>query len=201
MVLDVRNGTGSLVEMLHVEARRRGIDADQLDAPTAFRLVRDMPYKRAKDRMPQTTIREWRGTCSGKHYLLKSVFEELGLRSTLMASPHYISVEVIASLPAAIREVAQGKPVADVHNYLVAESPMGPMIVDATWPLGSQSLGMVVNEAFVWGEDMQLACSPIRTLEVPVGSDPEQFKHDVLRASFTPQELDVRTRFFAAVTR
>jgi hypothetical protein len=201
MDLDTRNGSGSLIEALHNEARRRGIDVDQLDPPTAFRLVRDMPYRRAQDRLPRTTIREWRGTCSGKHYLLKSVFAELGLDSTLMASTHYIPVEVIASLPASVREVTGGNPVADVHTYLVAESPRGPMVVDATWPLGSERLGLVVNQEFVWGEDMRLACHPMRTLEVPAGTDAEQFKHDLLRTSFTPEELDVRTRFFALVAR
>jgi hypothetical protein len=201
MVSDSGNGAGSLIEVLRSEARRRGFDVDELDAPTAFRLVRDMPYRRAHDRLPRTTIREWRGTCSGKHYLLKSVFEELGLASRLMASTHYIPDEVIASLPASIREVTGGKPVADVHTYLVADSPAGPMIVDATWPLGSERLGLVVNQEFVWGEDMRLACNPMRTLEVPAGTNAEQFKHDVLRASFTPEELDVRTRFFALVAR
>ena len=64
-----------LIEMLSAEAavREQIETGSQVDLATAFQLVRDMPYQRASDRQPATLIREWRGTCSGKHYLLKAL--------------------------------------------------------------------------------------------------------------------------------
>lgn len=61
-----------LTSMLQAEAVRKGLlmPRTEIDAATAFALVRDMTYQRASDRQPETLIREWRGTCSGKHYLL-----------------------------------------------------------------------------------------------------------------------------------
>ena len=44
-----------------------------------------MTYQRASDRQPETLIREWRGTCSGKHYLLQALFAELGIPARLIA--------------------------------------------------------------------------------------------------------------------
>ena len=54
------------------EARRRGaLGADEaVTLASAFRVVRDLPYERASDRTPETVLRQWRGTWSGKHYLL-----------------------------------------------------------------------------------------------------------------------------------
>ena len=72
-----------LLESLEYKAIKKGLirpDAE-IDAETAFTLVRDMPYIRASSRDPEITICEWRGTCSGKHYLLKTLFDELWLSS------------------------------------------------------------------------------------------------------------------------
>ena len=147
----------SLLNLLKSEAiNRELVDPDlELDAPLVFSLVRDMPYQRASDRHPETIIAEWRGTCSGKHYLLHMLFEELGLPSTIMActsispvDPHEVSSSILPLYEAANRRFV------DVHNYLVVTVPGGiQMIVDATWPLSARQFGMVVNETFIPGQD------------------------------------------------
>ncbi len=66
-----------LLTTLREQAQARGrlkLDAD-VSADQVFCLVRDMDYQRASSREPEVTISEWRGTCSGKHYLLKALFE------------------------------------------------------------------------------------------------------------------------------
>lgn len=72
-----------LLEALKSEALQRGLlkPEEEIDLKKAFFLVRDMPYIRASSRDSETIIREWRGTCSGKHYLLKKLFAELGYQS------------------------------------------------------------------------------------------------------------------------
>ena len=59
-----------------------------VDAKAAFALVRDMPYQRASTREPEAIIQEWRGTCSGKHYLLDQIFREEGLESRVIMCTH-----------------------------------------------------------------------------------------------------------------
>lgn len=192
----------SLLEILREEAHRRDLlqPGEAIDAARAFELVRDMPYLRASDRRPETTIREWRGTCSGKHYLLKALFEELGLKSRLIAASHTFHIDP-EEAPEDLRadlEAADGQ-VVDIHNYLVLELPEGEMIVDATWPLGSDRYGLTVNEAFVLGQNQETACLPGRIWVVPEDSDPQALKDRLLEEAFTWGELDLRDRVIRAL--
>ena len=76
-----------LLDTLKSEAIQRSLlkPEEGIDLKKAFLLVRDMPYTRASSRDSETIIHEWRGTCSGKHYLLKKLFAELGYQSKLIA--------------------------------------------------------------------------------------------------------------------
>jgi len=195
----------SKLELLKSEAIKRGLlDQDQdLDARLVFSLVRDMPYQRASDRQPETTIAEWRGTCSGKHYLLHILFEELGLPSQIIActsitpvKPDEISPETRPLYVAANRRFV------DVHNYLLVTVPDGGrMIVDATWPLSAKKFGMVVNEEFIPGQDQELATHPVETWVVPPGSDAQAFKDQILQEHFNSAELEFREVVIEALSR
>ena len=188
----------SLVELLHSEAVKRGLlePGAEIDAAKAFALVRDMPYMRASSREPETTILEWRGTCSGKHYLLKALFAELGLRSRVIACTTESQMDP-REVPVELRPIFEksGGRIVDIHNYLVVELPDGEMIVDATWPLATKGLGFRVNESFTLGEDQRLACVPIESWVVPEGRDPQEFKDELLREHFTLDELEHRDKF------
>ena len=187
-----------LLETLRTKAVARGLlePEQKLDAAKAFFLVRDMPYIRASSRDPETIIREWRGTCSGKHYLLKKLFAELGYVSRLIACTTVLHIDP-KEARGRLRELleqSEGRFV-DVHNYLVLELPGKDMIVDATWPLATRGMGTVVNEHFVLGEDHRIACTPIKTWIVPEDRDSQQFKDEILRDTFTPDELAHRDEF------
>jgi len=186
----------SLLDLLKSEAINRGMldSGAVLDAGRVFSLVRDMPYQRASDRRPETTIAEWRGTCSGKHYLLQKLFEELGLPSTLIACTSITSVDPDEVEPA-MQQLYQAANCrfVDVHNYLLVAVPDGSqMIVDATWPLSTKKIGMAVNEDFILGQDQELAAKPVETWVVPPGSDAQEFKDQLLKEYFTPAELQFR---------
>lgn len=187
-----------LLETLRTKAVERGLlePGQKLDAAKAFFLVRDMPYIRASSRDPETIIREWRGTCSGKHYLLKKLFAELGYVSRLIACTTVLHIDPKEARGRLrkLLEQSEGRFV-DVHNYLVLELPGKDMIVDATWPLATRGMGTVVNEHFVLGEDHRIACTPIKTWIVPEDRDSQQFKDEILRESFTPEELAHRDEF------
>ncbi len=179
-----------MLEHLRSEAVRRGLrtgDTGPLDAAAIFSLVRDMPYGRPSDHDPRTLIREWRGTCSGKHALLHLVYREMGYRTTLMACTQEIR--------------AEGGPIPDVHNYLILHSDHGDMIVDATWPLSYRTRGLPVNEEFVWGQDMQLACVPLETFAVPEGVEVHAHKDELLRARYSAEELARREAFIEGLGR
>jgi len=195
----------SLVGVLKSEAVRRGLvhPSVDLDAAGVFSLVRDMPYHRASDRQPETIISEWRGTCSGKHYLLQALFAELGLSSQVIActaATPIDSQDVPEDLQSLYREA--NCRFVDVHNYLLLDVPHGGrMIVDATWPLSARQAGMVSNESFVLGKDQQLAAEPIENWVIPAGRDPQEFKDELLHRYFTPAELEFRELVIQAISQ
>ncbi|HET8579362.1 MAG TPA: hypothetical protein VFL31_00035 [Nitrospiraceae bacterium] len=187
-----------LLETLKSKAVERGLlqPEEEIDAEKAFLLVRDMPYIRASSRDPETTIREWRGTCSGKHYLLKGLFAELGYPSRLIActTVTHIDPKHVRGKLRKLLEQSEGRFV-DVHNYLILELPEKEMIVDATWPLATKGMGTVVNERFVLGENHRIACEPLKTWVVPEDRNSQEFKDEILKESFTPEELAHREEF------
>jgi hypothetical protein len=189
-----------LLDLLKAAAMNRNLlePGTALNAATVFALVRDMPYSRASSREPEVTIREWRGTCSGKHYLLQALLAELGLRSRVMACSTELLIDP-DQVPAELRPILQevdGR-IVDVHNYLVVELPAGETIVDATWPLKMESLGFEVNKTFNIGQDQQLTCTPIERWIVPEDRDPQEFKETLLRELFTTEELEQRNEFIS----
>lgn len=187
-----------LLEVLKLKAIEKGFlkPKDEIDAEKAFTLVRDMPYTRASSRDSETIIAEWRGTCSGKHYLLKKLFAELGYSSRLIACTTVVHIDPkdVRGKLRTLLEQSNGRFV-DVHNYLILELPEGEMTVDATWPLATKGMGTVVNEHFVLGEDQRIACEPIKSWTVPKNGDSQEFKNKILQESFTPEELAHREEF------
>lgn len=191
-----------LINLLQTEAQKRGLLAkgSVIDAATAFRLVRDMPYIRASSREPETILREWRGTCSGKHYLLKGLLAGLGIPSRLIACTAVTEINP-GSLPPPLRSIMEAGDFrfVDVHNYLILNLPDGEMVVDATWPLDAKGTGLVVNETFSLGHDQKIACTPLQTWVVPDNQDPQAFKDHLLTKHFSTEELAVREAFILAV--
>ena len=187
-----------LLETLKSKAVERRLlkPQEEIDVEKAFLLVRDMPYIRASSRDPEIIIQEWRGTCSGKHYLLKGLFAELGYSSRLIActTVNLIDPKKVRGKLRRLLKQSNGRFV-DVHNYLVLELPGKEMIVDATWPINTKGSGTVVNERFVLGEDHQIACEPIKSWVVPDDRNAQDFKDEILKDSFTPEELAHREEF------
>ena len=191
-----------LLETLQSKAVERGLlkPEEEIDVEKAFLLVRDMPYIRASSRDPETIIHEWRGTCSGKHYLLKGLFAELGYPSRLIActTVNLIDPKKVRGKLRKLLKQSNGR-FLDVHNYLVLELPGKEMIVDATWPIDTKGTGTVVNEHFVLGENHQIACEPVKTWVVPDNRNAQDFKDEILKESFTPEELAHRDEFIKAL--
>jgi hypothetical protein len=191
-----------LLEQLKAKAIGKGLmgPQDELDAARAFLLVRDMPYARASSREPETIVEEWRGTCSGKHYLLKALFAELGYASRLIVCTTVADLDPgqFSGKLRRLLEQSNGRFV-DVHNYLILELPDGEMIVDATWPLDTKERGTVVNEQFDLGKSQKIAAEPIESWVVPDGRDPQEFKNEILNESYSPQELAHREAFIEAI--
>jgi hypothetical protein len=172
----------ALLERLTVTAGQRGLlnSGAEISPARVFALVRDMPYHRATSRRPEVIIDEWRGTCSGKHYLLHELFGELGLASRLCLATHVFDENATRRFPKVLRTEALAAPVPDVHTFLRVLSSAGWMDVDATWPRSVGRLGFSVNEEFVAGQSMRLACTPIEIVEIPADAEAQGVKEALI---------------------
>ena len=190
-----------MLEVFREEAVRRGLllEATPITPETAFALVRDMPYKRAKSRDPGAIVTEWQGTCSGKHYLLKELFQELGIRIKAIMCTHRFDGGNTARFPQFLRDLTVKGPVPDVHTFLQLETASGWMDVDATWPAQAEALGMPVNWEFKSGVSMGLACNPLEYFEVPSDEEPQPFKEDLIRR-FCGGDVDRREAFIQGLS-
>ncbi len=192
----------SLLSLLEQEGRNRGfLSSDGVLTPErAFALVRDMPYRRASSRKPDAIVEEWRGTCSGKHYLLADIFRELGLESQVIMCTHRFTPDNTRHFPPELRDLVAVSPIPDVHTYLRVNTAEGWTVVDATWPSSAEPLGMTVNPVFQPGSDMTLACNPIDTLAVAEGQDPQEFKEQLIQ-EFCGASSEARDDFIEGMGR
>lgn len=174
-----------LLPLLRDGAKQRGLlaEGEALDLATVYRLVRDMPYARASDRQPETVLREWRGTCSGKHYLLAELLDELGLVTMIVLATHHFDAESAPWLPPHLLTEVNLAPVPDVHAFLrVEHDPVMHewMTVDATWPAAARRLGLPANAGFEPGRDQVIACDPIEFMHVPDDMEPPELRERIL---------------------
>lgn len=193
-----------LIPLLREQATARGLLApdERITPAVAFRLVRDMPYRRASDRQPETVLREWTGTCSGKHYLLQALLDELGLPSMIIIATHEFDSENSPWLPAHLADELAHGPVPDVHNFLrVQHDPVASewMTVDCTWPAAAARLGLPANLEFTPGEDQRIACDPIEFFHVPEDEDPQAMKERII-ADHAAGQAERRDRFINALS-
>lgn len=191
----------SRLSVLKEEAEKRGLASTgaQMSAADVFALVRDMPSQRASTREPEVILREWRGTCSGKHYLLEELFKELGYEIRLVMCTHHFTEENTKHFPMELRAHLADGPVPDVHTFIRLSSGEGWNHIDATWPSSAERLGMPVNRYFAPGVDMKIACDPIEFFEVPAGVQPQTFKEQLIE-SFCRTESGKRELFIQGLT-
>jgi hypothetical protein len=126
----------------------------------------------------------------------------MGLPATLMVSTNVVYPDPNTTLPVliSILEPVGGRFV-DVQNHLVAHTSSGDMIVDATWPTGTEQYGMVVNNQFQLGENQQIAYPPTETWIVPDDVDPQAFKEALLHEHATEEELAARDLFILTLSQ
>ena len=194
-----------MLDLFRLEAIKRGLllEDSQLNAEAVFSLVRDMPYERASTRDAATTILEWRGTCSGKHYLLNDLFDELGFKSRIFMATHTFTQQNTQHFPEQLRGLLSDGPVPDVHTFLKIKSRDDSdewVDIDATWPIQTKCLGMRVNERFQPHANMDLACEPIEIFEVPALADPQIFKEQLIYSHCGSQDGQ-RDKFIEEMSR
>jgi transglutaminase-like putative cysteine protease len=160
-----------------------------------FERVRDIPYGYPASRDPVDVLKESRGSCSGKHYLLGALYRLLGLPVRHMLCTHRFNESPIA-FPAQMQEMLRKNEILDLHDYLQVEIDGAWVDVDATWQHELREYGFPVNEDWDGKRAMLLSVSPDES--AVNDGDPERRKEDLL-SKLTPRQRAMRKQFLEAL--
>jgi len=160
-----------------------------------FERVREIPYVYPASRDPTDVLRNGRGSCSGKHYLLGEMFRLLGLRVRHMICTHRFNESPLA-FPAPMQETLRKNEIVDLHDYLQIEVDGSWVDVDATWPQRLREFGFPVNEE--WDGKRAMMLSVVAEDFAVAERDPERLKEELL-SKLTPRQRTLRKQFLEAL--
>jgi len=183
-----------LVEFDKVIAQFEGLpEPDKFVEP--YRYARDIAYGNIGSRNPYDVLLANKGTCSGKHALLKLIYESLGYEVKSFFAKHNFGNFPISSCPEELAEY-QGQDIPDYHDFLKIKIGDEWVTLDAVFDSDIVRLGFPKLE---WDgtSDMQL---PVATSEVfEAKGDMEEHKKMLIAA--LPEEQQVlRKRFLSDMT-
>jgi hypothetical protein len=135
---------------------------------SVFNRIRDIPYAiipqmRNSLDGPRMLLKEMRGSCSPKHFLLGRMFQMLDLKVRYVTYPFLYS-ELGTGYPKELADLAARMPI-EYHLACKCFIDGRWVLVDATWdpPLGKA--GFPINETWDGKSDTLLAVKPMDVIE------------------------------------
>lgn len=120
-----------------------------------FERVRDIPYGNINSRNPLDVYQKNKGTCSGKHELLKVLYRGMGISVKDFLILHRFR-DMKIKWPEKIEAILETEDFIDPHNFLKIEIKGKWITVDATWDKPLEKLGFYVNQNWEGKNDMKL---------------------------------------------
>ncbi|MBD3426268.1 MAG: hypothetical protein GF409_03435 [Candidatus Omnitrophica bacterium] len=140
-----------------------GLDKER-SVVNIFEKIRDIPYYVIAEHLeletgPAGMLRENKGSCYPKHYLMGKMYQDLGLRVRYHTYPFYWK-DLDIDWADVVGEMAAALPVA-YHMALSVYNHDRWVLADATWDLGLEKLGFAVNSDWDGRNDTRLAVKPL----------------------------------------
>jgi hypothetical protein len=144
---------------------------------SVFERVRDIPYGTINSRNPEDVYRRNMGTCSGKHFLLRELYNALGVKIKDFICYHrYDQLPRNVDFPPELKTLLdENDGIPDYHNFIKAYVNNKWVILDATFDKSLKGC-FIVNE---WDgrSDTKVSVVPEKTWEV---KNPLKFKVKML---------------------
>ncbi len=161
--------------------------------------IRDIPYGRPTNNTPEDVLREWRGTCSGKHLALHEIVTSLGYISRFYMAQCRVTPQV-DWIPRKVRKKIPEDGIWDVHNFLKIEVDHHEIIVDITWPESLKRDGFPVTSSWDGKENFNLAVDIEEYVEIPANQDGLNYKKQWLRELNPGVKAECREEFIEALS-
>ncbi len=161
----------------------------------AYAYVRDIAYGDIGSRNPFDVLAAHKGTCSGKHALLKLLLEALGYDVQSWFAKHDFGKFPIAHWPSELEEF-HGKTIPDYHDFLQVKIDNDDVTVDAVFDADLVAYGFPLL-AWDGKTSMQL---PVEASELfQSEGDMEEHKKRLISA-LSEYDQKERKRFLSAMT-
>lgn len=157
--------------------------------------IRDIPYGRpASPRDPASVLADWKGSCSGKHLLARTILETLGLRARLFCLP-YLLDDALDALPHEVVQRYLGQGLWDVHNYIEFDTPAGAVKVDVTWSRELAEFGFPATLSWDGVHDFRIAAPAGEPVQVARDANLTALKDQLLQRLNPPAARALRERY------
>ncbi|NQU99685.1 MAG: hypothetical protein HQ538_03015 [Parcubacteria group bacterium] len=123
---------------------------------TLFEKVRDIPYGSIGSRDPLDVYKQNKGTCSGKHELLKVLYKELEIPVKDFIIMHRFK-KLPVKFPNDVQEILDRTDIVDPHNFFKIQRDDVWFTVDITWDKALKKLEFPVTEKWDGKSDMEIA--------------------------------------------
>jgi len=163
---------------------------------TLFEKVRDIPYGNIGSRNPIDVYRKNKGTCSGKHTLLKALYKEIGVEVKDYIIMHKFN-NLPIEFPQNLKNILNKSTIIDPHNFLKIKINNQWFTVDVTWDKSLKKLGFPINEN--WDGKSNLNILVAQGGEIYETKNPILFKKELLKKQ-TKQQLKDRKLFIQELT-
>jgi len=161
----------------------------------AFRFVRDIHYGDIGSRNPFDVLQAKKGTCSGKHALLKLFLEGLGYKVQTFFALHDFSKFPVSPWPESLLSF-QSKTLTDYHDFLKVQIGDAWLTVDAIFDAPLLSLGFPITD---WDGVRDVSLPIVSESIIPAVGDPEEHKKELIAALPASVQKD-RKEFLQALT-
>ena len=161
-----------------------------------FEKVRDIPYGEIGSRDPEEVYRNNKGTCSGKHELLKELYQELGIKTKDFIAMHRFK-DLKVNFPDSLKEILERSDIIDPHNFFKILVDGKWLTIDITWDKPLARVGFSVNENWDGKSDMEICVVPLNIIET---DNPIEFKKQEI-AKLSEKAQEDRKLFLKELTK
>jgi hypothetical protein len=162
----------------------------------AYEYARDIAYGDIGSRNPFDVLKAHKGTCSGKHALLKKLLEELGYEVQSWFAKHDFGKFPIAQWPTELQDF-KDKDIPDYHDFLKVKVGDDWQTIDAVFDAPLKDLGFPKLE---WDGKASMALPVIASDLFPAEGDMEEHKKKLI-AGLPEDAQQRRKQFLSAMTK
>lgn len=161
----------------------------------AFLMIREIPYGNIGSRDPYDVLVANKGTCSGKHALLKLLLEAFGYEVQSWFARHDFNKFPVTPWPPELAEF-QAQALPDYHDFLKVKVDGEWLTIDAIFDKPLEQFGFLVQD---WNgvSDMKL---PVQTSETFPAEGPMEEQKKRLIGALPPGQQAARKKFLEALT-